>query len=129
MSIEFTVSTFIKAPPQEIYDAWLSSEGHSAMTGSEAKVSNREGEEFEAWDGYIEGMNVKLEPGKRIVQLWRTLEFSEDDEDSELEVIFEPAPGGTKITINHSKLPPNGMQYKEGWVDSYFMPMKEYFEK
>jgi activator of HSP90 ATPase len=128
MNNEFTVSTIIKAPPQEIYDAWLSSEGHTAMTGSTARISDKVGGEFEAWDGYIQGKNVKLEPGKLIVQLWRTVEFAEEEEDSEIEVIFEPAPGGTKVTIHHTKLPLDGMQYKQGWVDSYFTPMKEYFE-
>jgi activator of HSP90 ATPase len=129
MSIEFKVSTIIKATPDEIYAAWLSSEGHTEMTGSTANVSDVVGEEFEAWDGYISGKNLELEPHNRILQAWRTVEFSEDEEDSLLEIILEPVPEGTKVIIHHTKLPADGMQYKQGWVDSYFTPMKEYFEK
>ena len=66
MTIEFTVSAEIPAAPQEIYDAWLSSEGHTAMTGGEANVSAAPGAEFDAWDGYISGRNVELDAGKRI---------------------------------------------------------------
>ena len=31
--IEFTVSDIIPASPDEVYRAWLSSEGHTGMTG------------------------------------------------------------------------------------------------
>lgn len=34
----FTISEIIPAKPSEIYEAWLNSEGHAAMTGSAAQV-------------------------------------------------------------------------------------------
>jgi hypothetical protein len=37
----FTLSEVIAAKPEEIYRAWLSSEGHTAMTGSPAVVEGR----------------------------------------------------------------------------------------
>jgi len=40
----FKVSAVIPAKPAEIYKAWLSSKGHSAMTGSTAKVTGKVGE-------------------------------------------------------------------------------------
>jgi activator of HSP90 ATPase len=125
---EFTVSTIIRAPAKKIYDAWLNSEGHARMTGGSATVSDVVGAEFEAWDGYIHGKNLVLESGKRIVQSWRTTEFSGEEEDSQIEVMFEKAERGTKVTIHHTKLPPHGKQYKQGWIDNYFEPMKKYFK-
>jgi activator of HSP90 ATPase len=68
-----------------------------------------------------------LEAPKRIIQQWRTSEFAEGEKDSLLEILFEEGAEGTRITIRHSELPEHGMQYKQGWVDSYFNPMKEYF--
>jgi len=44
-----------------------------------------------------------------------------------LEIFLEEKNEGTRITIRHSELPEHGMQYKQGWVDSYFNPIKEYF--
>ncbi len=129
MAIKFEISTTIPAAPEEVYKAWLDSKQHGEMTGAAAKVSAKVGGKFEAWDGYITGKNLDLEPGKRIVQAWRTSEFSDDEEDSKLEVILVKANSGTKLTIKHSNLPEHGMQYKQGWVDSYFEPMKDYFEK
>ena len=46
MTIEFTVSETIPATPQEIYDAWLDSDGHAAMTGGEAHASAEVGGNF-----------------------------------------------------------------------------------
>lgn len=127
MSIEFEVSAVIPGTPEALYNAWLDSQEHSSMTGSPAKVSDAVGEPFEAWDGYIQGMNQELSYPDRIVQSWRTTEFEASDPDSILEVSFEPVGGGTRIRIRHSGLPEHGMQYQQGWVDAYFTPMKDYF--
>ena len=126
MKIEFELSGLIDASPEIIYKAWLNSEEHSAMTGGDANVSDKVGEGFEAWDGYISGVNLELKENQRILQHWRTSEFEDSDEDSLLEILLEAKNGGTFITLKHSNLPPHGMQYKEGWVDNYFNPMNEY---
>ncbi len=129
MSIEFKVSSLIPATPEEIYHAWLDSTEHSNMTGSPSNVSDVVGESFEAGEGYIRGVNLELEPPSRILQSWRTTEFEETDEDSLLEILLEAQENGTLITIRHTRLPENGMQYRQGWIDYYFTPMKEYFRQ
>ena len=127
MHVSFEVSTLLSASPSEIYDAWLSSEGHAAMTGSPAVASSVVGEAFEAWDGYITGENLALEPGCRIVQSWRTTEFSSDEQDSLVEILLEPAFEHTRLILRHSNLPEHGTQYEQGWEDAYFVPMRIYF--
>ena len=129
MASEFVVTADIVKSPQVLYDAWLDSDGHSKMTGSPAEVSTELGGQFNAWDGYLWGENLELEPGKRIVQSWRTSQFSDDEEDSQIEVLFEANEmGGTRITLRHTNLPSHGAQYEQGWQESYFDPMKQYFE-
>lgn len=127
--LEFKITTIIPTSPEEVYTAWLDSAQHAAMTGGAADVNDTIGERFSAWDGYIEGTNLELEPGKRIVQSWRTAEFAEDEEDSRLEITLEADAGGTKLTLRHSQLPAHGGQYEQGWEDNYFQPMKAYFSK
>ena len=98
MPFEFSVSDIVLASAQEIYDAWLNSSGHEKMTGGKpAQISPREGAEFTVWNGYISGRNLKLEPGLRITQSWRTTKFTDADPDSQIEVLLEPAAGGTKV--------------------------------
>ncbi len=128
MSFEFTVADIIPASAQAIYDAWLDSDGHSAMTGNEARASAAVGEPFTAWGGYISGTNLELEPGRRILQSWRTTRFTESDEDSTIEVMLEPVDGGTRVAIHHANVPDGHTGYQNGgWENHYFLPMKSYF--
>jgi len=126
----FKLSAVIPATPAEIYKAWLSTKGHAAMTGSPAKVSGKVGGKFTAWDGYIFGSTLALEPDSRIVQAWRTSEFADDDPDSLLEVDLKAVKGGTKVTFTHTKIPAGQADsYRQGWEDFYFKPMLAYFAK
>lgn len=127
-SAQFEVSEVIPATPDRVYATWLSSDGHSAMTGGKAEVNAVVGQPFTAWDGYIEGKNVALEPNRRIVQTWRTTEFPSASPDSKVEVLLEPVGAGTRVTIRHSDLPEDqGPDYESGWLVHYFSPMKSYF--
>lgn len=130
MGYDFEVSDTIPATPHDIYAAWLSSAGHSAMTGSDAEVDPAVGGAFEAWDGYITGRTISLDPDRRIVQSWRTSEFDESQPDSQIEVLLEPDGEGTRVTIRHSNVPDGQLGYEQGgWQESYFEPMREYFEQ
>ena len=130
MKNEFTVKVTIHAKAESIYKAWLSSEGHSAITGSPAKVDGTVDGDFVAWDGYIQGMFLELEENKRIVQAWRTAEFPAEAEDSIVEILLEEDHGKTKLTLKHSNIPEGQADgYKSGWDDFYFKPMREYFGK
>jgi len=120
----------IPAKASDIYEAWLNSEGHTAITGSPAYVDGKAGGKFTAWDGYIFGTTLEVTPNQRIIQSWRTSEFPDDAPDSRVEVLFEEVPGGTKITLTHSDMPEDQVEsYKQGWDDFYFKPMKQYFGK
>ena len=128
MKNEFVLSETFNANTAAIYSAWLSTQGHTLMTGSPAKVNGHAKGDFTAWDGYIWGTFLELEPNKRIVQLWRTGEFPDDAEDSRVEILLEENNGKTKLTLIHTNMPEGQAEsYKTGWLDFYFKPMKEYF--
>ncbi len=128
MTYDFEVSAIVPASPDRVYATWLSSSGHTAMTGADAAVDPRVGGYYDAWDGYISGRTLELDPGQRIVQTWRTTEFADDDPDSEIEVLFENVEEGTRVTVLHSNVPADQREYEDGgWEDSYFVPMREYF--
>lgn len=129
MSVEFEITEVFPELPAVVFDTWLNSEGHAAMTGSPAIASGDVGGEFQAHGGYITGKNLKLTPGKLIRQSWRTQEFNDSDPDSELAITLEPDGSGTRLTLQHTNLPDHGMQYKQGWIDNYFKPMKAHFQK
>jgi activator of HSP90 ATPase len=88
------------------------------------------GGSFKAWDGYIWGKTLEVEPYRRIVQAWRTSEFPEESPDSRVEILLEESGGETKITLIHTDIPEGqGDSYKQGWEDFYFTPMRAYFSK
>jgi len=124
-----TLWEIFPASPREIYEAWLSS-AHGKMVGSSATVDPRVGGAFTAWDGYIRGTTLELEPYRRIVQAWRTTQFPAASPDSRLELLLEQVEGGTRLTIRHTEIPEGqGAAHEQSWIDKYFRPMKEYFAR
>ena len=124
----FTLSEVFKSTASKLYNAWLSSDRHSALTGSPAKVDGTVGGKFTAWDGYIFGTTLELTPNQRIVQTWRTSEFADDAPDSRLEISLEDVKGGVKVTLAHSNIPEDQVDsYRQGWEDFYFKPIREYY--
>lgn len=122
------LTTILPVKHTQLYMEWLNSEKHSAFTGGEAIVDPKTGGTFTAWDGYISGKTIDQEPFLKIVQKWRTTEFSEEDKDSLLKIYFEDVPEGTRLTLVHKDLPEGqGERYKKGWEDHYFEPMKKYY--
>jgi activator of HSP90 ATPase len=125
----FEVSDVLPATPERVYEAWLDGARHAAFTGAAATGEAAVGTRFTAWDGYIEGSNVELQPYTRIVQSWRTTEFPAGAPDSTVTVLLEPeAEGATRITLRHTGIPEGQSEsYRQGWLDYYFEPMRRYF--
>tara|TARA_B100000809_G_scaffold105608_1_gene104114 strand:+ start:5155 stop:5493 length:339 start_codon:yes stop_codon:yes gene_type:complete len=112
--VDFEISDSFPAPPQVVYDTWLDSEGHAAITESPATVSNEVGGDFTVHGGDINGKNLELVPGKLIRQSWRTQQSADSDLDSELEITLEPEGTGTRLTLKHTNLMGDGTHYKTG---------------
>ncbi len=123
----FKLSKTFSRSSKELYNAWLDTELHSVMTGGEAACSNKEGEGFSAWDGYITGTNKKLIEGKEIIQSWRTADFEDADTDSLLTLQFKDIDDGCELTLIHTNIPDGQPNYEQGWIEHYFEPMKKYF--
>ena len=102
---EVQVSSLIPASPNAIYAAWMDSRRHSAITGSVAVINPWVGGRVTARARFIEATHVKLETGKRILLAWRTQDFPADAPDSQVDVLLQPAAGGTKVSIQHSQIP------------------------
>lgn len=123
-------TALIPAKPVQVYDAFLNARKHAAFTGAKATCEAKPGGRFTAYDGYISGKNVKLERARRIVQEWQTTEWPAGAPPSRLEFTFQPKGDGTAVTMVHSKVPAaQAESYRQGWIDYYWTPLKEYFGK
>lgn len=124
------VSCPLPASAARVYSAWLETREHSLMTGSAATVDPRVGGRTTAWDGYIEGEILELEPGVRIVQAWRSTDFPAGHPPSRLEIRVRDVAGGCEISLSHSEIPEGEEEkYAAGWQEFYFIPMTKYFRE
>jgi activator of HSP90 ATPase len=120
----------IPAKPAQVYDAFMKAKIHTAFTGSKATCNPKAGGKFTAWDGYITGENLELKRGKLIIQLWKTTEWPNGYSPSILNLSFKPKKGGTQVTMIHQNVPASqAPSYRQGWVDSYWNPLRQYFQK
>jgi activator of HSP90 ATPase len=124
----FKIQSTFKVKSEILFNAWLDSKIHSEMTGSDAEIDPELNGSFSIWNGYITGTTPELVKNKKIVQNWRTTDFPAGSDHSVIEIAFNPTPDGTKLNLWHYNIPDGqGKEYKAGWKQYYFKPMKEYF--
>ena len=120
----------LDASPLEAYEAYANPKKHAAFTGQGATGAPKVGGKFTAGDGYITGKFVELEKGRKILQEWTTSEWPEGYPPSLLELRFRAKGKKTELTMIHSKVPEEQVEYyAEGWKEWYWQPMKKYFAK
>lgn len=129
MTESLHLSCILAATPMEVYSAWIDAEKHSAMTGGPATSDPRIGGKYTAWDGYIDGTHMTLEPGKLIIQTWKTTEFDARDGYSTVEVQLSAHPDGCQLILIQTDIPEGQTQYENGWKEHYFEPMGAYFSE
>ena len=124
-----TQKVTISAHPKEVFNAILNPKKHSEFTGSKATGKEVVGAKFTAWDGYITGRNIEIEKNNRIVQEWSTTDWPDKYPPSILELNFKLVDGKTELTIIHSNIPKGQEEeLKQGWIDFYWNPLKNYFK-
>lgn len=124
-----TQTVSIKAKPIDVYWALMDSEKHSEFTGATAVISKKVGGKFTAYDGYIEGRNLALSPGKKIVVQWRGGEAEWGGKYSTITLLLTPVRAGTKISFKQDNVPDSLKDsIAQGWRDFYWNPLKNYLE-
>lgn len=112
------------AAPLAVYEALMDSRTHSQFTGSPARISPRVGGRFTAYDGYAEGRNLELIPGRKIVQSWRASDWPEGHY-STVTFALARTGAGTRLTFTHSGVPNDQVApVRQGWIEFYWEPLK-----
>ena len=131
MAKDIFQSIQFKAKPKVLYDLIMNPKKHSAFTDAAAQISQQIGGKYSAYDGYIEGENLELIPGKKIVQTWRAMEDKwPDGENSIIEFVFVENDHGTELQFTHKDIPHAvKSDFNKGWVEHYWEPMKAYLKE
>lgn len=115
----FLVEVRFNAPPKLLYETFTDANKVSGFTGSQAKLSNEVGSEFELFGGSVKGIQEELEEGKRIVQKWRFTSWPEGHY-SIVEMNFKEDGSKCILTLSQKEVPSFDLERtKQGW-ESFF---------
>jgi activator of HSP90 ATPase len=117
------------ASPEDVYETIMDSKKHQSLSGEKANISREVGGAFEAWGDHISGFNLVLRPGEKIVQAWRARDWWPDHY-SVATFELSPVDGGTELRFTQIGVPPHRFDgHSRGWIEAYWQPMQELFDK
>ena len=124
---DFKKYYLIPATPADVYRALTNPLTIRLWTGDPAEMSTEPGSEFSLWDGSIIGKNIAFEDDRKIVQQWY---FGDQPEDSIVTILLHAHKQGTSVELTHTNIPDS--EYNdmiEGWDESYFGSLREFYEE
>jgi uncharacterized protein YndB with AHSA1/START domain len=122
----------IAAAPQQVFELLTSGSQFSAATGQPAEITDREGASFSLFGGRVEGRQIELVPGQRVVQAWRFGSGHpsawEPGVYSMVRFALEPAGDGTRLVIDHAGIPAEWIEHISlGYPAFYHDPIAKFF--
>ncbi len=123
----FKLYQYIEAEPEELFRALTNPFTIELWTDAPAKMDDKEGTEFELWDGDICGKNIKVVENIKLIQEWY---FENIDEPSIVTIKLHVHKKGTNIEVNHTNIPDDAYEnINEGWREYYVGALKRFFEE
>jgi len=130
MSFQATITRVVKCTPERAFDLWTKPELISKWfcpkeMPSEVTMDARPGGilrfvvHYKPDDSFGCTCNIRVvERPKRLAFSWQWDESSFDPGVSEVEILFDPVPGGTAVTLTHTKLASDVSvdRHSEGWT-------------
>jgi uncharacterized protein YndB with AHSA1/START domain len=91
-----------------------------------AAISRDVGGPFVLFGGHVQGRNIELTPGTRIVQAWREMTW-QPGVYSVIHIELADEGAGTRITFDQSGFPKGGgSKLAMGWYQNYWEPLKRF---
>lgn len=113
--------------PQRVYETLTDAKRFSALSGgAPAEISAEAGGSFSLFGGMIEGRQIELVPGRRVVQAWRAKNWPEGVYSV---AHFELAAQGakTRLVFDHAGFPEDQADgLAAGWETNYWAPLRKY---
>lgn len=118
-------SVTLNASPRELFNTFLDSKKHAALTGAPARLGRKAGARFTAFGSQLLGRNLLVVPGRVIVQSWRSKGWKAGDSDSVLILTFHKAGAGGRIDLVHVGVPKHDYAgVTKGWKKYYWIPWR-----
>ena len=121
------LETELPTTPDRVYELLVNGAKLGTVTGKPGKGGGSSGAAFTLFDGWVEGRQIELVAGERVVQAWR---FSEWEAGCYSLVRFTLSGEGdrTRVVVDHSAYPEEYHEHlSSNWDPFYFSPMCAYF--
>jgi uncharacterized protein YndB with AHSA1/START domain len=124
----FTISASFPFPAEAVFTALTNARQIAKWSGQNGKVQPTIGGKMELFDGWVKGIVLAYESGKRLSFTWKPSEWAKENKASIVTCHFKPTKTGTKLTLKHSGFPNDGerQSHKIGWTEFVFEPLNMY---
>ena len=120
----------LKATPQRIYQALLSSKDFAAFTGAPAEIDPKPGGAFSLFGGMVIGRNIELLPNERIVQAWRVVADFPEGVYTIVKFELKPRDSQTSVVLDQTGFAEGDFDHlSAGWHSHYWEPLKVFLAK
>ncbi len=122
-------TVIFKGSPPQVYAYLADAKKHALLIGGKVKMTPKVGDRFTAYGGEIEGQNLVLEPGSKIVQTWRYADWPKGHFSV---AIYELKKAGKNTVLNFTQVSvpdDKAEDIAQGWKDYYWEPLKQLLGK
>lgn len=112
---------FENVAPATLFEFYVNAEKHAEVTGAPAKITDRAGDDYQAYGDFASGRNLLVEKDKLLVQTWRAKNWNDADADSILILRFVPNGADTELYLTHCDVPLTEADGTlQGWHNFYW---------
>ena len=124
----FTISASFPFSSETVFTALTNARQIAMWSGQSGKVQPTIGGKIELFDGWVKGIVLAYESGKRLSFTWKPTEWAKESQSSIVTCYFKPTKTGSKVTLKHSGFPNDSelQSHKAGWTEFVFDPLKMY---
>jgi uncharacterized protein YndB with AHSA1/START domain len=124
----FTISASFSFSSEEVFTALTHARQIAAWSGQAGKVQPTIGGKIELFDGWVKGIVLAYESGKRLSFTWKPAEWAKESQSSIVTCNFKSTKTGSKLILKHRGFPNDSelQSHKAGWTEFVFDPLKMY---
>lgn len=128
-AIRITVE--LPVPPVHVFRALTDPKAIKTWSGAPGRVAAKVGGLFRMWDGWNTGRVLARRAPTQLAYTWRKDSWPAETKDSVVRWKLTRVPGGTRVSLVHSKLPSTWeySDHKAGWPRYFLGPMGRYLKK
>ena len=127
MAFDLTVEFVLSGKPERVMQLLTDPVLIRKWSGGAAILENKVGGRVEMFDGWVKGEVLKTEKNE-LAYTWKTSDWPEETEPTEVHYLLKADEAGTKVVIHHTGFTDEDERksHKSGWTDYFFDPMEDF---